>query len=185
MGFGEKKLNNSQVQALLRAEQFKYEINLSEQKERIFELVEENKKLKKEISTFKTKDEQVGKALICAVGRAKEIEDSAKKKFINGINRVKIFESKFANYYKMIMQIYPVDQTLMQAEEFIKQLDIVLDVDNMTSVDTSKKMFNSKNTLGQRFNVDGETSEFGFDLTEALNPSKDLEDICRELGLMK
>ncbi|MEG1519988.1 MAG: hypothetical protein RR458_03285 [Clostridia bacterium] len=184
MNLGEKKYTKAQVQELLRGEQFKYETSLSEQKERIFALVEENKLLKKEIANFKSKDEQVGKALVSAVERAKEIEDTAKKKFQGGLNRLKIFESKFANYYKMIIAQYPVDQNLAKVEDFLKSLDEVLMVDNMSTTN-SKKMFNSKNNLGVSSNLDASTSEFGFDFNEALNPSKDLEDICRELGLMQ
>lgn len=185
MNLEDRKYTKAQVQEVLRGEQFKYEVNLSEQKERIFELVEENKKLKKEISAFKAKDEQVGKALVCAVERAKEIEDSAKKKFQSGINRLKIFESKFASYYKMIMASYPVDQTLMQVEDFLKQLDTILEVDNMSGKDSAQKMFGGKSTQNIKKSADELSSESGFDFNEALNPSKDLEEICRELGLMK
>ena len=181
----DRKYTKAEVAELLRKADFGYEGNLSDKKDRIFQLLAENKRLKKEVQIFKDKDQSVGKALMNAVSKAKEIEDTAKLKFQAGVNRLKVFESKFVNYYKLVMAKYPVDENLMQVDEFLKKMEEILCQDNFSKTNDSKSMF--KNNMQQNHNMYDMSipNESGFNINEALNPSKDLEDICRELGLIE
>ena len=57
-----------------------YENTLFGQKERIFSLREENKKLKEELESYQKKDKQISSALVLALQKAREIEETAKIK---------------------------------------------------------------------------------------------------------
>ena len=181
----DKKYTKAEVLQLMRKAEFDYETNLSEKKDRIFQLLADNKKLVKEVQIYRDRDQSVGKALMNAVSKAKEIEDTAKMKFQAGVNRLKVFESKFVNYYKLVMTKYPVDENLMQVDEFLKKMEDILGQDNFSKNIDKQSMF--KNTASQNPNMYGVSipNESGFNINEALNPSKDLEDICRELGLIE
>ncbi len=183
----DRKYTKAEVAELLRKQKFQYEENLSEKKDRIFDLVEKSKALIAENNTLKRKDKLVGKAIVDAVEKAKEIEDTAKKKFENGINRLKFFEGKFVNYYKKIQKKYPIDEDIMKLEDFLLKMDEVLNLDNMSKNEVSTNMFETNDYISAKEKQPSMLipNESGFDINEALNPSKDLEDICRELGLIQ
>lgn len=182
----DKKYTLQEVKELLREQSFDYENALADQKERIFALIKENEQTLLELEKFKKKDEAISSALVLAVQKAKEIEKSAKKKFEGNLIRLKIFEAKLANYYKKLVEKYPLDDTLQKTEDFIKKMDEILGTDYL-KLGGEEKMFKAENpTLltGGYLNYMDIKSDSGFDINEALNPSEDLEEICKELGLI-
>lgn len=183
----DKKYSLSEVKELLREQSFEYETALSDQKERLFALLTENEKQKAEIAEYKANKDAVSNALVLAMNKANEIEKLAKQRFETNLIRLKVFDSKMVAYYKRIIAKYPLDENLIKTEEFLKKLDEILSTDYMNSP-SPDKMFKSNNPT---FSYGGKVmfneispNESGFDINEALNPNKDLEEICKELGLM-
>ena len=183
----DKKYTLQEVKELLREQSFEYENTMSDQKERIFSLVNENESLKKEVGKYKEKETAISEALVSAISRAKEIESQAKNKFEGNLIRLKVFEGKLVSYYKRLLDKYPLDDNLLSAEEFLNKMYEILGTDYMKT-ETFAKMFKEQNpTLKKGGAVDYamyEPSDSGFDINEALNPSEDLEAICKELGLI-
>ena len=183
----DKKYSLQEVKELLREQSFEYESSLSDQKERIFSLVRENEELKSEVKTFKEKELAISEALVSAISKAKDIEAAAKKKFEGNLMRLKVFEGKLVAYYKRLLNKYPLDDNLLSAEEFLDKMDAILGTDYMKE-DVFSKMFKEQNpTASKNGSVsygNFAPSDSGFDINEALNPSEDLEAICKELGLI-
>ncbi len=183
----DRKYSAQEVKELLREEAFEYENTLSDQKERIFSLVKENETLKEEVKKYKEKESAISEALVSAISKSKEIELAAKNKFEGNLIRLKVFEGKLVSYYKRLLNKYPLDDNLLSAEEFLHKMDEILGTDYMKA-DVFDKMFKEQNPTMRKGGVVDyrmyEPSESGFDINEALNPSEDLEAICKELGLI-
>lgn len=182
MGLEKRKYTKAEVEKILREQKFSYETSLSEQKERIFKLLSENHSLLSEIDEYKNRNELVGKALLNAVEKAKEIDGEAKKRYASGVNSLKVFQKKFVKYFKQVKAKYPIDSNLMSVEDFLNEMDAVLGIKEMNEKNDS--MLNKLNTLKNKHTMSIDEKS-GFDINEALNPTGDLEDICRELGFIK
>ena len=103
-----------------------YEDMLSEQKERIFELIDENKKLNELNEVYKKKDEQISGALVLAVEKAEEYETACKIRYEIEAKRIKAMHNKWASYYDKIKELLPCDKNLLAAQKLIKDLDTMV-----------------------------------------------------------
>lgn len=97
---------------------------LREQRDRIDSLKKENEKLKNIINGFKERENCVSEALLSAVNKAKEVEDSVKVKFAMECERIRVFQTKWTGYVeKAKAEIEPPEsaKTLNSALESIKK----------------------------------------------------------------
>lgn len=105
---------------------FDYEKMMSEQKERIFELIDENKKLKDLNDIYRKKDEEISGALMLAVQKANEYETASKIQYELEVKRIKVFHQKWISYFNKIKELLPEDKNLIAAEKLIKDMDMIV-----------------------------------------------------------
>ena len=179
---------------------YSYEDKLSDQKERIFSLVEENKYLNGQLSVYKDKDAQISKALTIAVTKAKEIEDAAKLKYNMEIERLKVFHHKWVAYYADIKNKIPINDNVLSAEAFLIKMDKILGLDSeefKISEDAgAMAQFIEENKRLQNIQKQSDInnsaatippSESGLDMNEVLNPKNlpELDVLIKEMGILE
>lgn len=92
-----KGYETTQVDNYIKTLTLKYEEKLAEQKDRVFTLRNEVNVLKERLDSYHDKDRQISKALIYAVEKADQIENSARKLYELEIKRINILYEKW-NY---------------------------------------------------------------------------------------
>jgi hypothetical protein len=178
----------AEVDKLLFQIKLEYDSRLREQKNRIFELVGEVKQFKELNERLKKRDELISKALLSAVEKAKELEITAKKKTENEINRLQTFINKCEKYLSDIMLNYPIDNNIKKFDEFTDKMkgafmpeSSIVGQNNLKEELAISKEFNPKEKIDKYIE-----KENCFNMDDVLNPKGDLnlEDLCRQLGLM-
>jgi regulator of replication initiation timing len=202
---GDKKhFTAAEVENYIKKTVYSCESKLSEQKDRIFSLLEENKKLAAELEKYREKDAQISKALVHAIGRAKEIEDAAVQKYNAEIERLKNFHSKWVSYYGQIKNKLPHNADIISAEEFLRKMDAVLNMnspqlslkdesDAAAQYISESKRLNKKAENAQGGKADDIAAtvppeyDSGLDMNEVLNPKNlpELDEIIKQMGILE
>lgn len=107
---------------------------LAEQKGRIFDLKNELTMSEKQIAKYKSKSEQMSKALMNAVGRADEIEYLAFQKYKMEMAQLKNFHDRWMSYYNKIIKKYPLDKDLQALADFNQKMNDIIGQPNPTSL---------------------------------------------------
>ena len=118
-----------QVDNYIKTLTLKYEEKLAEQKDRVFTLRNEVNVLKERLESYHDKDRQISKALIYAVEKADQIENSARKLYELEIKRINILYEKWNNIVASIEKTYGKNRTLdiePLIVEFKQGLDSIL-----------------------------------------------------------
>jgi len=140
----------AEVDKLLFQIKLEYDSRLKDQKNRIFELVNEMKTTKDECERLKKRDELISKALLSAVEKAKSMEISAKKKTEDEIIRLQSFIVKCEKYLSNIMMNYPIDNNIKKFDEFTdKMKGAFMPEENNTEQSNLK---NNELAAGREFN---------------------------------
>lgn len=192
MDIVKKKYNQKEVKELFDVFADEYETKLNSQKERIYFLLEENKKLVEELKSYKQKDELISSALMSAKEKAEEIELLAKSKYDLVIEKLIKFSADWKNYFDFLKEKYPNYATIQKAIKLKEALDesvtnidkeqAFLAVEEKLASTVKNVVFDPKAKINDYIAA---TSESGFNIEEVLNPGKlELEDLCKELGLM-
>lgn len=198
-----KPVSQADYDAYIRKLVISYDNKLTEQKDRIFNLVDENKNISEQLSLYKGKDAQISKTLMIAVSKAKEIEDAAKLKYDMEIERLKLFHLKWVSYYTDIKNKLPVSDKMLSAESFLAEMDKILglkstiyaknDDDAMAQfMDESKRLEDNKDipvkgsTAASDEKID-KTLEDNIDMNEVLNPKNmpELKELIRQIETKK
>lgn len=119
----------TQVDNYIKTLTLKYEEKLAEQKDRVFTLRNEVNVLKERLEGYQDKDRQISKALIFAVEKADQIENSAKKLYDLEIKRINLLYEKWNTIMGEIERVYGKNKSLDIApliEEFRSGLDSIL-----------------------------------------------------------
>ena len=103
-----------------------YENALFGQKERIFSMREENRRLTEELENYKKRDKQISGALMLAMQKAKEIEDNARAAAELELERLKEFHNKWVRYYEDVRRMFPEDTRVAAAGELLARMEVVL-----------------------------------------------------------
>lgn len=102
-----KGYDTSQVDKFIDSLTLKYEEKLSEQKDRVFSLKREIGTLKERLENYEQKDKQISKALIFAVEKAEQIENSAKKIYDLEVRRIRILYKKWNDILTLLEEFQP------------------------------------------------------------------------------
>lgn len=102
-----KGYDTSQVDKFIDSLTLKYEEKLSEQKDRVFSLKREIGTLKERLENYEEKDKQISKALIFAVEKAEQIENSAKKIYDLEVRRIRILYKKWNDIINLLEESHP------------------------------------------------------------------------------
>ena len=190
-----RKYLKSEVQELLNQNSVDYEKELMDKTEVILALKEENRKLSIEIANLKQKDELVVKALTLAEEKKKETEELIKEKYELELSRLKFFLLKWQKYFDYLQEKYPYYKINQELAELNANIKVIFDseVDEKEKVKKINSLIKNEAVLtatDKTFNPKEKIDAFikaenGFDINEVLNPGElDLEDLCKELGLM-
>jgi len=221
----------AEIDKLLFQIKLEYDGRLKEQKNRIFELVNQMQDKNEECEKLKKRDAIISKALLSAVEKVKQVEYSAKKKTENEINRLQLFINKCEKYLSDIKLSYPIDTNIQKFDEFtdkmrglmpetsenvntaketnylkednnsakeanyLKQDNIAKEANYLKEDNNSAKeelaagaIFNPKEKIDKYIEKDIKNNEKkdDFNMDDVLNPKGELnlEDLCRQLGLM-
>lgn len=124
-----KGYDTLQVDDYIKTLTLKYEEKLAEQKDRVFTLRNEVNVLKERLEGYQAKDRQISQALIFAVEKADQIENSAKKLYDLEIKRINLLYEKWNTIIDQIETVYGVDKNLNIApliNEFKSGLESIL-----------------------------------------------------------
>ncbi len=196
MELNKGKYKKAQVEQILEENALKYKEKILELETKVAELSHENRALKADVNALKSKEELVLQTLTNAEKSAKDSNKAIENNYLSCVNSLKVFSSKWENYFKYVLEKYPYYPAIKQASTLKNELDKLIrdKTDNKTITKELKKslgkkeqsksvVFSPKDKIQEYVAI---TSDNGFNLDEVLNPGNlRLEDLCKELGLLE
>ena len=194
MELDKRKYNRDEVKKIISELSREYEEKLSEQKARIAELVHDNADIRKELSSYQDKDEQIADAIKNAQSYAYNLNKKAQDQYDLTAEYISAFVKKWKSYFENLKEKYPIypivsdaDSVRQKIENIVGKLsseEIVHTAEREITEDNAKKdvPFNPKEKIADYIAA---TEDNGFRMEEVLNPGAlSLEDLCKELGLL-
>ncbi len=196
MELTKRKYKRAQVKEMLETCSSERDAVLTQQKARISELVEENKRLREELQKYQESELKTLSVLHSAEEKASEIEKSALKAYDAEVLTLKQFSKQWQAYFEYLQKTYPYYPAITDAIEIKRTIDGIFDGKKLKSKikdlgkkissahgKTADKTFDPKSKIEDYVSA---TSDTGFNLDEVLNPGElELEDLCKELGLIE
>ncbi|MBQ2712210.1 MAG: hypothetical protein IJF71_02430 [Clostridia bacterium] len=171
-----------------------YESALFGQKERLFSLREENRRLKEELEAYKRKDGEVSEALLVALQKAREIEESARLKSELELKRLQEFHARWIRYYEEVRKLFPKDKRVENAGVFLAKMEKILELPAVSVEAPKEDAAFIREMEGGRERIKaaltavtpegGEAGAEGeFNMDDVLNPQNlaGLDELCKEL----
>ena len=193
MDFVKRKYAKREVEKIVGELSREYEEKLSEQKDRIAELVRDNSACRLELDDYRNKDKQISDALKKAEEYSMELKEKSDMQYSLALEKLAAFLVKWQTYFEHLKEKYPMYPIVQEAvglrdkiSEIIGKHDektaIYLADKEMSGVKNAKTTFNPKEKIADYIAA---TSDNGFNMDEVLNPGAlRLEDLCKELGLL-
>ena len=194
MEITKRKYKRKEVIEIVNAYKTEYESKLAEQKSRIFELSKENAELKSEINKFVQKENVVANAIIDAEKVAEDLKEKARLSFVLETKKLKSFSAKWEEFFNELKEKYSAYSPAKSAVEVKERLDEFLKTAETSVGEDFSKQANSDSAIeNKKFNPKAKIDDYiaatengGFNMEEVLNPGElQLEDLCKELGLME
>ena len=114
------------VNDYIKRQQLDFESRSAEQRDRIFELKARAAQLEKENAELRARESEVSRALLSAVQKSSEMEETAKKKYDLEIQRLKLFHIKWESYFDEIIARYPLSNELNSIADFTGEMRGIL-----------------------------------------------------------
>ena len=150
-----------------------YEAKLAHQQERIDELKKMNIELVEEVRDHRRRESSVGKAIEYSAEKADEVDKAILARYALAVQRLKQFERKWLNFYADLATRGDVDEELKNFAKVMHEVEC--DLVNVMREDLHMTSLMPEVTV----------EDIGhFDIDEALHPEDNLEDICKDLGLI-
>ena len=193
MELDKKKYKAEEVQSLLDELKTEYNGKLAERNEEIFELNGKLKRMRAELESFKNRDSLISSSLQAAEEQAEKIRETERLQYELALARLNDFQLKWESYFEYLFEKYPYYKITEQTLNIAVRLKQVLGsggaaieklgkLDDLIERETAAAQFNPKEKIERYI----ENDVNGFNLEEVLNPGElQLEDLCRELGLME
>ena len=190
MELDRKKYKAEEVQSLLDELKTEYNGKLAERNEEIFELNGKLKRMRAELESFKNRDSLISSSL---QEQAEKIRETERLQYELALARLNDFQLKWESYFEYLFEKYPYYKITEQTLNIAVRLKQVLGsgeaaieklgkLDDLIERETAAAQFNPKEKIERYI----ENDVNGFNLEEVLNPGElQLEDLCRELGLME
>ena len=118
-----QKITMAEYERNLNLLKQEYEQKLQEQKERIISLREENDNLKLKLNSYSVKDESISRALVLAVEKAKELENSSKNLYELEIQRIRILYARWEKLLNLIIKKYPNVKAINEINNLITEFN--------------------------------------------------------------
>ena len=192
MELNKKKYTNKEVLDILNAYKGEYEKRFAEQREIIYRLNEELKNLQAETENIRGKEAIISATLIRAEQTAQDLKDKAELQYMLEVERLKKFSARWEKYFEELKEKYPFYAPVKKAVEFVNKVDKITGDEEPKEVISRIESIIPKSVGGEKFDPKSKirdyiaaTGDNGFNLDDVLNPGEiELEDICKELGLM-
>ena len=157
------------------------------QKERIEELAEENRALKKLVKQYHADEQAISSSIIASHNLAQVVRLDADKYSEFVLKRAKIFVASWQAYSQMLVASL-TDDEVKAFNAIQKKIEALID-DYENSDSKEAAATEAKNDGNSVFSnpisrIEG-ASEQIIDLNELTTPTQSLEEICEELGLKK
>ena len=192
MELEKRKYAREEVRKIIDGYTASYEEKLAEQKDRIAELLRDNKAISEKLAAYESKDQFIAEA----VKKSEEYLADAKKKadmqFALSTEYLESFLDKWSKYFDYLTEKYPMYEVVKNAESLRGKLQKLLSAnDGRKTVEELNKVVGAKTP--ETFDPKSKIAEYiastedgGFNMDEVLNPGElHLEDICKELGLIE
>lgn len=188
-----RKYKRKEVEKILDDVSAEHQAVLTKQKDRIAELILENKKLLDENLYYKNKEKQLLGVLDETKKQSDKSIEDLRLKYQAEVLALKNFAEKWRGYFEYLTQKYPFYSAVNETVEIKNLLSKIVDEsslkDKMNEVNNKinkslgdDKFFDPKQKINEYISA---TSDNGFNIDEVLNPGElELEDLCRELGLI-
>lgn len=185
------KYKKQEVLDLIKENDEKHLKALQEQQNR---LSEEIKKLRSELETYKNQEKLKSATIKSAEKQAEEIKKTAELQYLTECEKLFVFKERWQEYFTYLAETYPYYNSVNQAKEIISELDKILGkaekpiemIEHMDNVFLQQNIALNKKDVAVSPILATSVSENGFDMSAVLNPGElDLEDLCKELGLME
>lgn len=194
MDFAKRKYKREEVQKIIDAVVGEYESKLTSQKNRISQLLSENKRLTYELGVYEDKESLVVTTLKSAEEKAEELKENERLRYSLSVESLKNFASRWQKYFEYLLEKYPYYPEIEEASKTVKELktlftkrssaeilDFADSFIDKRSVKGKRQVFDPKEKIDAYIAASGSN---GFNLDEVLNPGElKLEDLCKELGL--
>ncbi len=198
-----KGYNKAEVDKYIVELRSEYDEKLAEQRSRIFALKNDLAAKEKEIEEYKSKTELISVAILNAVQKADEIQKLSAERYRDEMSSLRAFHEKWTAHYNKLLERYPDDDGLRAIERFNCAMDDVLSgggavlreldkqfesesarLESLAASETAdaapEGKSDKKPMLAERAKSDN-----GFSFVEAWNPTDDLDQIMKDLGLME
>lgn len=193
-----KGYKKSEVDEYIFALKNEYESRLSDQKNRIFQLKSELVDKEKQLSSYKEKTDLIATAILNAVAKADEIEKLSAARYREEMNSLRVFHDKWQAHYNKLLDKYPDDEGLRAVEKFNRDMNDIFS-GGTSAIKEIEKQFESEKARLESVSASGAeekpkkaaktlaedaVSKSGFSFEEAWNPTDDLGQIMKDLGLV-
>ena len=193
-----KGYKKSEVDEYIFALKNEYESRLSDQKNRIFQLKSELVDKEKQLSSYKEKTDLIATAILNAVAKADEIEKLSAARYREEMNSLRVFHDKWQAHYNKLLDKYPDDEGLRAVEKFnsdmndifsggtsaIKEIEKQFESEKARLESVSASRAEEKRKKATKTLAEDAVSKSGFSFEEAWNPTDDLGQIMKDLGLV-
>ena len=193
-----KGYKKSEVDEYIFALKNEYESRLSDQKNRIFQLKSELVDKEKQLSSYKEKTDLIATAILNAVAKADEIEKLSAARYREEMNSLRVFHDKWQAHYNKLLDKYPDDEGLRAVEKFnsdmndifsggtsaIKEIEKQFEPEKARLESVSASGAEEKPKKAAKTLAEDAVSKSGFSFEEAWNPTDDLGQIMKDLGLV-
>ena len=154
------------------------------QKERIDELLDENRVLRNRVEQYKADEKAISQSLITAQNMAREVKIEADEYAKSVLNRAKVFYASWRVYSKMIVaslsdeEVREFNYLQRQIENLLNSYDGKKEVGAEVAAAEASALSNPIARVEQ-------ASEQVIDLKELISTNLSLEEICAELGIVE
>lgn len=193
MELTKRKYSAKEVEKLIQEQSEVYEQKLSSQKETINELKEDKEKTTAELNRIKSMEALINATLLHAQKDAESMRKKADLNYTLAMGKLRKFSERWTEYFKLLKEKYPLYPFVNESVELFNKLKELLNgkkpeeaikqLDKELKEKEALAPFNPKDKMKDYVAA---ASDNGFNIEEVLNPGKlELEDICKELGLIE
>ena len=168
----------AQVDNYINAQQQRFEQVSSTQKQRIFELSDQNEQLKKQLEQYQLDEKAIKESLIESNKLALQLKNDAEKYSRVVLQRAKVFYATWQAYAKTMLNGFS-SQEMEQFNQMLKKIEELIANYGEPSLHQDEQL-----PLTNPVQKVEQATQHAIDLTELLKPEQSLEEMCNDLGLI-
>lgn len=169
--------NVTQVDSYIKSEQDRFNQVTSTQKQRIFQLSDENEQLKSQLSQYKVEEKAIQDALVQSQNLATQLKADAEKYTNLVLKRAKLFYATWQAYAKTML-------SGLSAQEMAQFTAILHKIEHLIAAFGETPATDSHPALVNPVTKVASATNPVINLAELLQPNQTLEEMCSDLGLI-